>query len=61
MTLAELQALDNAWWWSPTCWPCRDLSEEDYPLRGVRTGNAPPPDGFTSEDFRIDVIMGNAK
>ena len=57
MTLAELQALDNAWWWSPTCWPCRDLSEEDYPLRGVRTGDAPPPDGFTSEDFRIETFF----
>ena len=57
MTVAELQLLDNAWWWSPTCWPCRDLGEGDYPLRGVRTGDTSPPDGFTSEDFRIETFF----
>jgi len=57
MNVGELQLLDNAWWWSPTCWPCRDLNGDDYPLRGVRTGDVPPPDGFASEDFRIETFF----
>ena len=61
MTLAELQALDNAWWWSPTCWPCRDLTEADYPFRGVRTGLVEPPEGFTADDFRIETFRSVAE
>lgn len=53
LTLAELKELDNAHWFSPTCWPCRDLAEEEYVYRGVRTGAVDPPDGFAPEDFTI--------
>ncbi len=56
LTLAEAQALDNAYWFSPTCWPCRDLPEEDYVFRGVRTGEVDPPPGFRSEDFKIPTL-----
>lgn len=52
-TLAELQALDAAYWFSPQCWPCQDRPLEEYIYRGIRTGEVPPPEGFTPEDFRI--------
>jgi glycerophosphoryl diester phosphodiesterase len=61
MTVAELQELDNAWWWSSTCWPCRDLADDDYPFRGVRTGDAEPPEGFTADDFRIETFRSVAE
>jgi len=61
MTVAELQALDNAWWWSSTCWPCRDLADDDYPFRGVRTGVVEPPEGFTPDDFRIETFRSVAQ
>ncbi|HUF97128.1 MAG TPA: glycerophosphodiester phosphodiesterase family protein [Ilumatobacter sp.] len=54
--LTALQALDNAYWFSPECWPCRDLPDESYVFRGVRTGDAPPPDGFTPDHFRIITL-----
>jgi len=54
--LMTLQALDNAYWFSPDCWPCQDLPIESYEFRGVRTGVVPPPDGFTAEDFRIITL-----
>ncbi len=56
LTLAEAQALDNAYWFAPTCWPCRDLPEEEYVHRGVRTGDVDPPRFFTPEDFRIPTL-----
>lgn len=52
-TLAELQALDAGYWWSPQCWPCRDLAEDAYVHRGVRTGAVEPPVGASADDFRI--------
>ena len=61
MTVAELQELDNAWWWSPTCWPCRELADADYPFRGVRTGAVEPPEGFTADDFRIETFRSVAE
>jgi len=54
--LATLQALDNAYWFSPDCWPCQDLPAESYVFRGVRTGAVPPPAGFTPDDFRIITL-----
>jgi len=54
--LATLQALDNAYWWSPECWPCHDLAADAYPFRGVRTGDVAPPDGYTPDDFRIITL-----
>ncbi|MCH7790206.1 MAG: glycerophosphodiester phosphodiesterase, partial [Acidobacteria bacterium] len=52
-TLAELQTLDNAYWFSPQCWPCQDRPIEEYIYRGVRTGDVAPPEGYEAEDFRI--------
>jgi len=52
-TLEEIQALDNAHWFSPVCWPCQDRPIEEYIYRGIRTGDVEPPEGYSPEDFRI--------
>ncbi len=54
-TLAELQALDAAHWWS-RCWPCRDRPAGEYQYRGVRTGERPPPAGYAPDDFTIPTF-----
>ncbi len=56
LTLAELQTLDNAYWFSPKCWPCQDRDPSEYIWRGVRTGDIPPPDGYTADDFRVPTF-----
>ena len=56
LTLDEIQALDNAYWFSPDCWPCQDLAPEAYVYRGVRTGDAEPPAGYTADDFRVATL-----
>jgi glycerophosphoryl diester phosphodiesterase len=55
-SLAQLQALDNAYWFVPNCWSCRDLPAAEYRLRGVRTGQIAPPAGYTANDFRISTL-----
>jgi glycerophosphoryl diester phosphodiesterase len=54
--LAELQALDNAYWFFPDCWSCRSHPPDAYTLRGIRTGDRPPPPGFAPDDFRIPTL-----
>jgi glycerophosphoryl diester phosphodiesterase len=56
MTLAELSALDNAYWFTPDCGTCKDKPDSDYVFRGVRTGEVPPPDGYTADDFAIATL-----
>lgn len=56
LALAELQALDNAYWFSPQCWPCRDRPLEEYVYRGMRTGEVPPPEGATADDFAVPTF-----
>ena len=53
MTYDELDALDNAYWFTLDCGTCKDRPEEEYLYRGVRTGARPAPDGYTAEDFVI--------
>ena len=53
LSLAELQALDNAYWFSPQCWPCQDRPIEEYIYRGVRTGDVAPPPGAMADDFAV--------
>jgi glycerophosphoryl diester phosphodiesterase len=55
-TLAEMQKLDNAFWFSQQCWPCQDRPLDEYIYRGIRTGEKPPPAGFTPEDFRVQTF-----
>ena len=58
LTLEEIRELDAAHWWSPECTDgsCRDLDPGEYPYRGVRTGEAPAPEGFDAEDFRVPTF-----
>ena len=56
LTLAELQALDNAYWFSPECWPCQDRDLSEYIHRGVRTGEIEPPEGFEPDDFAVPTL-----
>lgn len=55
-TAAELQAMDNAYWFYPNCWSCHGRPAEDYRYRGIRTGAVPPPAGFVAEDFAIPTL-----
>jgi len=56
-TLAELQALDNAYWYAPICeGNCQGQPDEEYVFRGVATEAVAPPAGFTAEDFRITTM-----
>ncbi len=55
-TLAELQSLDNAYWFVPDCWSCHDRPAEEYRYRGIRTGEVPPPAGFGPDDFAIPTL-----
>ena len=61
MTLAEVQALDAAYWFRPNASPntySRDYSlpASAFTLRGIRTGAKPPPAGYTANDFRIPTL-----
>lgn len=56
MTLAELQALDAAYWFVPGVGTPHDRPEEDYVFRGIATGDKPAPPGYSPEDFRIPTL-----
>lgn len=56
LTYAELHALDNAYWFSPECWPCQDRPVDEYVYRGIRTGDVPPPAGYTADDFAVPTF-----
>ena len=53
LTLAEIQALDNAQWFVAGLWGDQTLPASEYSFRGVRTGAVEPPTGFEADDFRV--------
>jgi len=53
-SLKDLQALDKAYWASDH-WASHDLPDSAYVYRGIRTGDVPPPPGFSPDDFRIET------
>jgi glycerophosphoryl diester phosphodiesterase len=53
MTYDQLHALDAAYWWTEECSACRDQPEDAYVLRGIRTGDRPPPAGYEPDDFAV--------
>jgi glycerophosphoryl diester phosphodiesterase len=53
MTYEELHALDAAHWFTEDCSACTDQPEEAYVLRGVRTGEVAPPEGYEPDDFAV--------
>jgi len=55
-TAAELQAMDNAYWFSGGVWSDKSLPEDAYVYRGIRTGAVAPPKGFTADDFGIPTF-----
>lgn len=57
----ELEALDNAYWFVPGTWSDRSRPDDDYPFRGVRTGDRPAPEGFGPDDFRIETFRSIAE
>ena len=56
LTLAEIQALDNAYWFVPGHWGDQTRPAEDYVFRGVRTGEVAPPRGFSPQDFAVPTF-----
>ena len=57
LTLAQIEALDAAYWYSPDCpGTCTGLPVTSYPFRGVATGGASPPAGSVAEDFRVPTF-----
>ena len=59
LTYDELQALDNAYWWSDA-WASHDEPDDAYIYRGIRTGEIEPPPGFTPDDFRVETFRSIA-
>ena len=53
LTLAEIQAFDNAHWFVAGLWGDQTRPASEYGFRGVRTGAVAPPPGFEADDFRV--------
>jgi len=53
---AELQAMDNAYWFVGGAWSDKVQPPDAYVFRGVRTGERPAPDGYTGDDFAIPTF-----
>ncbi|MXW60429.1 MAG: glycerophosphodiester phosphodiesterase [Acidimicrobiaceae bacterium] len=53
LTLSEIKALDNAYWFLPGRWGDQTQPDEEYVFRGVRTGEVEPPPGFEPDDFSV--------
>ncbi|MEE4145425.1 MAG: glycerophosphodiester phosphodiesterase family protein [Halieaceae bacterium] len=56
LTLAEVKALDAAYWFIPGEGTRRDRPEEDYAFRGIASGDKAPPPGYSADDFRIPTL-----
>ena len=57
LTLSELQSLDAGYWFRPGTYSHNySVPESDYPYRGIRTGDKPPPPGYTAQDFEIPTL-----
>jgi glycerophosphoryl diester phosphodiesterase len=60
LTYEQLSALDNAYWFSGDVWSDQSLAPEAYVFRGMRTGDVPPPAGYTADDFRVETFRSVA-
>jgi poly(3-hydroxybutyrate) depolymerase/glycerophosphoryl diester phosphodiesterase len=56
LTAAEAAELDAAYWFSESCADCRDLADDAYLYRGMRTGSTEPPAGYTADDFALPTL-----
>ena len=59
LTLAQLKALDAAYWFVPGCGTCHGRAADAYAYRGYATGDRPLPEDlaeFEPNDFRIPTL-----
>lgn len=56
LTLAELRALDAAYWFVTGEGTPHDADPAAYTFRGMATGDVTPPPGYTAADFRIPTL-----
>ena len=56
LTYDQIAALDDAYWFTAGCGACTDQPEDDYLYRGIRTGDRPPPAGYTGDDFAMPTF-----
>jgi glycerophosphoryl diester phosphodiesterase len=57
LTVGELQSLDAGYWFRPQTYSHNySLPDSAYPYRGMRTGDVPPPPGYTAQDFEIPTL-----
>lgn len=55
-SVAELKAMDAAYWFVNDRGAVTDGEESDYLFRGVATGETPPPKGYVANDFTIPTL-----
>ena len=55
-TVAELKAMDAAYWFINDRGAVTDGEEADYEFRGVATGEKAPPKGYLANDFTIPTL-----
>lgn len=56
LDLGELKRLDAAYRFCPGEGTVAGRESDRYPLRGIATGQRPPPDGLRAEDLRIATL-----
>ena len=56
LAYAEIEVLDDAYWFTADCGACSDRPVADYLYRGIRTGDVPPPAGYAADDFKIPTF-----
>jgi len=56
LTLAAVRQLDAAYHFVPDEGAVPGLPDEAYPLRGIRTGDVPPPADYEPDDFAIPTL-----
>ena len=56
LTLAEIKALDAAWWYAEDTGTAHGKPDSAYIYRGVADGSRPPPPGSRPGDFRIPTL-----
>ncbi|MFZ8997746.1 MAG: glycerophosphodiester phosphodiesterase family protein, partial [Ilumatobacteraceae bacterium] len=61
LTYDQLVELDNAHWFVEGTWSDQSRPDDEYLLRGVRTGARPAPEGFGPDDFRIETFRSVAE
>jgi glycerophosphoryl diester phosphodiesterase len=58
LTLAQIKALDAAYWFATGCGTCQGQPEANYAYRGYATGTPIPPElsEYTANDFKVPTL-----